>query len=162
MKDRRLARTVFALDAILFRYAAPASADAADGAGSPRWRTLNVFFGVRNLNEGFLPAHLKYLQTYFTRKGMNQLFPVSFALATMVAIPVWRAVFAPGASAFDMASLALLGSLLGLAILEHWFLVLPLPSKALWKWGLRSREAGTLQGVDASLVPRIRPSGSAD
>jgi putative photosynthetic complex assembly protein 2 len=101
---------------------------------------LNVFLGVRNLNEGFLPAHLKYLQTYFTRKGMNWLFPVSVAVATMAVIPVWRAAFAPGASAFEVASYSLLGSLLGLAILEHWFLVLPLPSEALWKWGLRSRD----------------------
>ena len=102
---------------------------------------LNVFLGVRNLNEGFLPVHLKYLQTYFTRKGMNWLFPVSVAVATMVVIPVWRAAFAPGASAFEVTSYSLLGSLLGLAILEHWFLVLPLPSEALWKWGLRSRDA---------------------
>ncbi len=101
---------------------------------------LNVFLGVRNLNEGFLPAHLKYLQTYFTRKGMNWLFPVSVALATLAVIPVWRAAFAAGASAFEVASYSLIGSLLGLAILEHWFLVLPLPSEALWKWGLRSRD----------------------
>jgi putative photosynthetic complex assembly protein 2 len=114
---------------------------------------LNVFLGVRNLNEGFLPPHLKYLQTYFTRKGMNGLFPVSVAVATMVAIPVWRAAFAPGASAFDVASLALIGSLLGLAILEHWFLVLPLPSEDLWKWGLRSRDAAPAPRVDTAAAP---------
>jgi putative photosynthetic complex assembly protein 2 len=114
---------------------------------------LNVFLGVRNLNEGFLPAHLKYLQTYFTRKGMNWLFPVSVALATMAVIPVWRAVLAPGANAFDVASLALIGSLLGLAILEHWFLVLPLPSEALWKWGLRSRDITPATRTDVAAAP---------
>ena len=100
---------------------------------------LNVFLGVRNLNEGFLPPHLKYLQTYFSRRAMNPLFPVSVALATLAAVPLWRAAFQPVASSFDAASLCLLGSLLSLAILEHWFLVLPLPSEELWKWGLRSR-----------------------
>jgi putative photosynthetic complex assembly protein 2 len=114
---------------------------------------LNVFLGVRNLNEGFLPPHLKYLQTYFTRKAMNGLFPVSVAVATMVAVPVWRAVGAPTASAFDVASLALIGSLLGLAILEHWFLVLPLPSEELWKWGLRSRAAAAAPRADAAAAP---------
>jgi putative photosynthetic complex assembly protein 2 len=114
---------------------------------------LNVFLGVRNLNEGFLPPHLKYLQTYFTRKGMNWLFPVSVAVATMVVIPVWRAAFAPGASAFEVASFALIGSLLGLAILEHWFLVLPLPSEALWKWGLRSRDSTSAAHADAAPAP---------
>ena len=27
-----------------------------------------------------------------------------------------------------------------LAILEHWFLVLPLPAAALWRWSLRLRD----------------------
>jgi putative photosynthetic complex assembly protein 2 len=114
---------------------------------------LNVFLGVRNLNEGFLPPHLKYLQTYFTRKCMNWLFPVSVAVATMVVIPVWRAAFAPAASAFEVASFALIGSLLGLAILEHWFLVLPLPSEALWKWGLRSRDSTPAARNDVAAAP---------
>ena len=32
---------------------------------------LNVFLGVRNLSEEFLPPHLAYLQTYFKRARMN-------------------------------------------------------------------------------------------
>jgi hypothetical protein len=28
---------------------------------------------------------------------------------------------------------------MALAVLEHWFMVLPLPFEALWRWGLRSR-----------------------
>ena len=100
---------------------------------------LNVFLGVRNLNEGFLPPHLKYLQTYFKRSGMNPLFPVSIAVSTMLVIPLWQAALAPGASAFQVTSQGLLAALLSLAILEHWFLVLPLPFEALWNWGLRSR-----------------------
>ena len=34
-----------------------------------------------------------------------------------------------------------LATLMTLAILEHWFLVLPLPSAALWSWSLHSRAA---------------------
>lgn len=100
---------------------------------------LNVFLGVRNLNESFLPPHLKYLQTYFKRSAMNPLFPVSIAVSTMLVIPLWQAALAPGASAFQATSQSLLAALLSLAILEHWFMVLPLPAEALWKWGLRSR-----------------------
>ena len=55
---------------------------------------LNVFLGVRNLSEEFLPAHLKYLQTYFTRKPMNLLWPVSVGLATWAVIPLWAAAAA--------------------------------------------------------------------
>jgi putative photosynthetic complex assembly protein 2 len=101
---------------------------------------LNVFLGVRNLNEAFLPQHLKYLQTYFCRRRMNGLWPVSVAVSTAVAIPIWTKASMPGISAFHNASLTLSATLLSLAILEHWFLVLPLPSEALWKWGLKSRE----------------------
>jgi putative photosynthetic complex assembly protein 2 len=113
---------------------------------------LNVFLGVRNLNAEFLPEHLKYLQTYFVRAPMNVLFPVSVAAATIVAIPLWQATLAPGAGAFEVASHALVASLLTLAILEHALLVLPLPAERLWSWGMRSHAAS---GAAAAL-PRPR------
>lgn len=101
---------------------------------------LNVFLGVRNLNESFLPPHLTYLHTYFRRRGMNGLFPVSVLLGTVVAWMLWQLATAAGMSAFDITALTFAATLLSLAVLEHWFLVLPLPSEALWAWGLRSRE----------------------
>lgn len=102
---------------------------------------LNVYFGVRNLNESFLPTHLKYLQTYFTRKAMNAFLPVSVILASLVAVPIWQAVGLATIGSFEVVALTLTASLLSLAILEHFFLVLPLPFELLWKWGLRSRVA---------------------
>jgi putative photosynthetic complex assembly protein 2 len=101
---------------------------------------LNVFLGVRNFSEEFLPGHLRYLQSYFRRARMNSLFPVVVALSTWLAVRVWQAAFAPGIDAFTATSLTFAASLLSLAILEHWFLVLPLPSAAMWNWSLRSRE----------------------
>lgn len=103
---------------------------------------LNVFLGVRNLNESFLPAHLSYLQTYFTRRRMNALLPVSVVAATWVAVPLWSSALAPEANAFIAAQYALVASLLSLAILEHLLLVLPLPSERLWSWGMGSRARG--------------------
>lgn len=100
---------------------------------------LNVFFGVRNLSEDFLPRRLKYLQTYFRRAPMNPLFPVSVAVSSWIAVLVWQAAGAQGVSAFEATALTFSGTLLSLAVLEHWFMVLPLPSQALWNWSLRSR-----------------------
>ncbi|CAN5756592.1 putative photosynthetic complex assembly protein PuhE [soil metagenome] len=100
---------------------------------------LNVFLGVRNLNESFLPVHLKYLQTYFTRKAMNPLFPLSVLIGSAVAWSLWDQATATGIAAFEATSLTFAATLLTLAVLEHWFLVLPLPSEALWAWGMRSR-----------------------
>ncbi len=100
---------------------------------------LNVYFGVRNLNEDFLPSHLKYLQTYFKRRRMNAFLPVSLLISVAISIPIWQSVVSAPAGSFNAVSLTLVGSLLSLAILEHLFLVLPLPFEWLWKWGLRSR-----------------------
>jgi putative photosynthetic complex assembly protein 2 len=108
---------------------------------------LNVFLGVRNLNEGFLPAHLKYLQTYFTRRAMNWLFPVSVITSTVGAVLIWQAAGAVDGSAFNTTALTFAATLLTLAVLEHWFLVLPLPFEALWNWGLKSREMTATDGV---------------
>lgn len=100
---------------------------------------LNVFLGVRNLNEGFLPIHLKYLQTYFTRRAMNRLFPVSVIVSTVVAAMIWQAATVTGITAFDATALTFAATLLTLAVLEHWFMVLPLPFEVMWNWGLKSR-----------------------
>ena len=100
---------------------------------------LNIFLGVRNLYESFLPAHLKYMHTYFRRKDMNLLFPLSVLAGSVVAWWLWQKALAEDISPFEATSLTFTGILLSLAVLEHWFLVLPLPSEALWSWGLRSR-----------------------
>ena len=97
---------------------------------------LNLFLGVRNLSEEFLPPHLKYLQSFFRRRPMNALFPLSVTAATAVAATmVAAALDAPPAAA---AGLMLVTTMLALAILEHWLLVLPLPSTALWLWAMRN------------------------
>ena len=121
---------------------------------------LNLFLGVRNLNEQFLPDHLSYMQSYFRRRRMNLLFPVSVSAATALAAIIWERAFAPEVSAFGTAGLTLVGTLLTLAILEHWFLVLPLPSDALWSWGLRSRTPPTLSPPlpDRGTQPELAPA----
>ncbi len=100
---------------------------------------LNLFLGVRNLNTEFLPEHLRYLATYFVRRPLNLLFPFSVTAATAVMVLLWSAALGPGATPFEVAGLALLAALATLAVLEHWFLVLPLPAEQLWRWALGAR-----------------------
>jgi putative photosynthetic complex assembly protein 2 len=99
---------------------------------------LNVFLGVLNLNEKFLPVHLQYMHSYFTNRAMNPLLPISILLACLVALPLWQHAFAANASAYQIASSTILATLLSLAILEHIMMVLPFSTDGLWKWGLRS------------------------
>ena len=99
---------------------------------------VNVFLGVRNLNEEFLPEHLAFLRSFFRKAPMNLLFPVSVTISTIIAAMLFRNAFAPEADAAAAAGYTFVGTLMVLAILEHWFLVLPLPAAALWSWSLRS------------------------
>jgi len=144
-------QTVLHHEIVLLLLGILAWAIAGDGANRVGWYTfgilwvmrqsakLNVFLGVRNLSESFLPPHLCYLQTYFTRRPMNALFPFSVTLPTILVIAVWQGAFAPLASSYEIAAFTLLATLLSLAILEHWFMVLPIPFERLWQWGMRSR-----------------------
>lgn len=101
---------------------------------------FNLYLGVPNLAEQFLPDHLKYLQTYFRRRSMNWLFPVSVtASTTTLIILIFSAASAD--TPFGTTGMTLLAALTALGLLEHWFLVLPLPADALFSWGLKSRAA---------------------
>ncbi len=100
---------------------------------------VNVYLGVPNLTEEFLPKHLQYLKTYFCHRPMNMFFPVSITGATIAtAMLAWMASDATtNASA---ASATILATLMGLALVEHWFMVLPFDSTQLWRWGLASEQ----------------------
>ncbi|GBU17613.1 MULTISPECIES: putative photosynthetic complex assembly protein PuhE [Methylobacterium] len=97
---------------------------------------LNLFLGVRNLNVEFLPEHLAYLRSYLRTRAMNPLFPVSVAAAGLATGGLVLAALGEGASAHEVAGLSILATLMALATLEHGFLMLPLPSAALWQWSL--------------------------
>ena len=102
---------------------------------------LNLFLGVRNLSAELLPDHLRYLKAFFTKRPMNLLFPLSVTVATIVTTALVQTAVHPATGEFQAAGLTFLATLMALAILEHWLLVLPLPTTALWRWGLRSRSA---------------------
>lgn len=111
---------------------------------------LNLFLGVRNLSEEFLPAHLKYLGSFFRRRAMNLLFPVSITTSTGVA--GMMVASALGASPTESTGLLLVATMLGLAILEHWLLVLPLPATALWRWAMKEPALAETAPVDAEEI----------
>jgi putative photosynthetic complex assembly protein 2 len=109
---------------------------------------LNVYLGVRNLTEEFLPPHLAYLPSYFRRRPMNFLLPFSITVSTGATAVLALLAFDPSASAFDATGYTMLAALMALVVIEHWFLVLPIEPAAMWSWGLASR------GSDAAPVPR--------
>jgi putative photosynthetic complex assembly protein 2 len=103
---------------------------------------INLFLGVRNLGEAFLPQHLAHLLRYMQHRRMNLLFPFSIALGSVI---VWlfgtRALQAE--SGFAASGYSVLATLAALAVLEHVLMVLPLQSERLWRWSLANRQGAS-------------------
>jgi putative photosynthetic complex assembly protein 2 len=94
---------------------------------------LNLFFGVANINTEFLPSTLAHLPSHFRRRPMNAFFPVSVTLLGFASGCWLERLFAAKSPGLE-AGFALLTALTLLALLEHWFMVLPLPDQKLWRW----------------------------
>jgi putative photosynthetic complex assembly protein 2 len=100
---------------------------------------FNVFLGVRNVSEDFVPSHLRYILTYFRQARMNPLMPFSVAVGSVVTVALARGALSERASAFDLVASALVAALMAIAVLEHVLLNLPVPDAQLWKWAIRRR-----------------------
>ena len=103
---------------------------------------INLFLGVRNLGEAFLPQHLAHLLRYMQHRRMNLLFPFSITLGSVI---VWllgtRALQAE--SGFAASGYSILATLAALAVLEHVLMVLPLQSERFWRWSLANRQGAS-------------------
>lgn len=99
---------------------------------------LNLFLGVRNLGEAFLPEHLQHLIRFMRQRRMNPLLPLSILLG--LAIAAWFGAIALTAETVYLAAAStILATLALLAAFEHLLMVLPLPAEALWRWSLSNR-----------------------
>jgi putative photosynthetic complex assembly protein 2 len=103
---------------------------------------LNLYLGVRKINVEFIPEHLNHLPSHFRTARMNWLFPISIT-GLSVAAAYWLGHVFAAETAAHAVGYALLGALTALALLEHWFMVLPLPDERLWRWMLPDRPTPT-------------------
>ncbi len=97
---------------------------------------LNLFFGVRHFNENWLPESLSYV-TSFIAVGKNSalIVPTTFMAALLAAALFFAGLNA--ASPTAALTLYLLAWLSTLAVLEHFFLMVPVGEHALWRWAVR-------------------------
>jgi putative photosynthetic complex assembly protein 2 len=121
---------------------------------------FNIFFGAPNVADEFLPDDLRYLTSYFSPRPMNLLFPVSVTAGTVIAGGLLLHAEMVAATPFEAASLALVGALVALGTLEHWFLVLPVKEAALWRWYIdsRARRRAKRAGTALGLAPLDAPT----
>ncbi len=101
---------------------------------------FNLFFGVPQVGEQFLPAHLAYLGSYFRRRPVGLFFWVSMALAS--GSWLWIVAQAQQGMVVVNTGWILLAALLGLAIIEHLLMLLPVPLQRLWGWAMGTTPGG--------------------
>lgn len=100
---------------------------------------FNIFLGAPNVADEFLPDDLRYFTSYFSPRPMNLLFPFSVTAATAVAGGLLAHAALVAETPFEATAQALIGVLVALGTLEHWFLVLPFREAALWRWYIDAR-----------------------
>jgi putative photosynthetic complex assembly protein 2 len=117
---------------------------------------INLFLGVPVTNDELMPASVRFLKTYFIRKPIGAFFPVSVTLATAVLVILIQRIVEVAVTPFDIVGLTLVSTLFALGVVEHWFMLLPLPAITLWGWGMRSgfppEDATMKQEPDVKLV----------
>jgi putative photosynthetic complex assembly protein 2 len=113
---------------------------------------LNLFFGVPRIHTEFLPRPLAHLPSHFRLAPMNAVFPVSITALTFAAACFLERLWAATTDG-QIIGFTLLSALTLLALLEHWFMVLPLPDEKLWRWMMPSNTAA-LTPANASGAPR--------
>ena len=102
---------------------------------------LNLFVGVRNTYAHLLPAHIAYLGSYFRqRTTVSKFFVGSTSLAALLTTVLWLLVASESSLLLSQTGATLLASLMTLAVIEHFFLVLPIPMERLWSAALSRRD----------------------
>ena len=112
---------------------------------------INAVLGVRNLNDHFFPEQLRYLSSFLKRRPMNLLFPVSITVSTVAIAVLLHKAMSIENDPFELLAFTFYIVILALGLLEHWFLVLPIPAEALWNWSVKARKV--LSGPEHEELP---------
>jgi putative photosynthetic complex assembly protein 2 len=99
---------------------------------------INLYLGVPVTNDELMPGEVQFLKTYFARKPVSAFFPISVTLSVAVLVILIQRIVEVAETPFDVVGLTLVSTLFALGVVEHWFMLLPLPALTLWGWGLRS------------------------
>lgn len=96
---------------------------------------INLFLGVPRINVQFIPRPIAYMTSHFRLAPMTAFLPLSIGLLGLtVALLAQQA--AKASFPEITLSFTILTCLAALALLEHLFMILPLPDAKLWAWML--------------------------
>jgi putative photosynthetic complex assembly protein 2 len=118
---------------------------------------INLFLGVPVTNAELMPEAVQFLRSYFARKPVSAFFPLSVTLATAVLVIMIQRIVEVAITPSDGVGLTLVSTLFALGVVEHWFMLLPLPAVTLWSWGVRSG----LPPENIAMEPNLSAENSA-
>lgn len=107
---------------------------------------LNLFFGVPNFSDDFMPARLAHLRSYFRRRAFTAAFPVSLAIGAALCVACARLALAAEPGGAQQIGATLGFALAALALVEHLFMVAPVRDTLLWRWALATPRLDTDPG----------------
>ncbi|WP_349359967.1 putative photosynthetic complex assembly protein PuhE [Stappia sp.] len=111
---------------------------------------LNIFLGAPRAASVLIPRQLRYLTSYFRTDRVSWLLPATILAAVVPFALLLQAAFG-AADVHRAVAFMLLSTFLGLAVLEHVFLVLPVSDELLWLWAARDRAPAS--GADDQPAP---------
>ncbi len=126
---------------------------------------INLFIGVPVTNDELMPQPVQFLKTYFARKPVGAFFSISVTLAIAVLAIMVQRIVEVAETPFEITGLALVATLFALGVVEHWFMLLPLPAITLWGWGMRQqnpREGTMSLDLARDEIVREQPAASKD
>lgn len=98
---------------------------------------LVVFSGAPNIADSFLPGHLDYMKSYFSRSRPGRIFVLAILGITSLSVLLALTAFGHAPGSYESAGFLLLTAIVMLALIEHWALVLPVPDPSLWAWAIK-------------------------
>ncbi|MCH2076839.1 MAG: putative photosynthetic complex assembly protein PuhE [Rhodobacteraceae bacterium] len=101
---------------------------------------LNLFLGVPGINLEAVPGTLSHIPSYFRQGTPSALFPFTIIVLSL-ATALWASRLAAAVSPEEMVTFGLLAALTGLALIEHWMMLLPTADTKLWRWLMPARPA---------------------
>jgi putative photosynthetic complex assembly protein 2 len=122
---------------------------------------LNIFLGVPNLTEEFFPDHLEHLKSYLPKRPMNALMPFSIISCLLVLGWLWQQLATTTNQGDQATAIIILLTLTGLGLLEHIFMITPLPDAALWRWAapLRRPQSPAINSNVVTDEPKSHKNG---
>jgi putative photosynthetic complex assembly protein 2 len=120
---------------------------------------LNLFLGVPSLNADLLPRQLVHLASYFRRRPINWLLPLSIGGSLIAAVILFNRAVSGESTDYTSAAHALLAALVALALLEHLFMLMPFRAGALW--GRAADASASTDAVPLAPAPVYAPQADA-